>query len=251
MAKRTSRGRLVLGLAAATVIAVITPTWAHASPSATHGPAHQIYTSPQPASNADFSGHGANVHGPYDSTRSGAPSLNGNGVGTAVGKPCAGCVGKADNKNPEGQMPNGSDPNAGYECDRNHGIGRTNPAHTGCVALNVSGSPTPSSSSSSSPSSGSSSSPPSSSPASSGSTSTGATSSTAGGTSSAAVAGVSAARTPGSGAPTQAGSRTGPSAGLAATGSPLAVLVGVALVALMLGAVLQLAHRRRAPTHAR
>jgi hypothetical protein len=91
-------------------------------------------TSPQPPSKADFSGHGANVHGPYDSTRDGSPSGNGNGNGNAVGKPCAGCVGKADNKNPHGQMPNGSDPNAGYECDRNHGIGRTNPAHTGCTA---------------------------------------------------------------------------------------------------------------------
>src|SRR5436190_1332309 len=59
---------------------------------------------------------------------------NGNGGGKATGKPCAGCVGKADNKNPKGQMPNGSDANAGYECDRNHGIGRTNPAHTGCTS---------------------------------------------------------------------------------------------------------------------
>jgi hypothetical protein len=58
--------------------------------------------------------------------------LNGNGKGKARGKPCAGCVGKADNKNPHGQYPNGSDHNAGYECDRNHGIGRSNPAHTGC-----------------------------------------------------------------------------------------------------------------------
>jgi hypothetical protein len=74
------------------------------------------------------------VHGPYDSTRDGSPSLNGNGGGNAVGKPCAGCVGKADNKDPPGQMPGGSDANAGYECDRNHGIGRTNPAHTGCKA---------------------------------------------------------------------------------------------------------------------
>ena len=31
-------------------------------------------------------------------------------------------------------MPNGSDHNAGYECDRNHGIGRSNPAHTGCTS---------------------------------------------------------------------------------------------------------------------
>ncbi|HEY4401026.1 MAG TPA: hypothetical protein VGO38_03240, partial [Acidimicrobiia bacterium] len=52
----------------------------------------------------------------------------------AVGQPCAGCVGKADNKNPPGQFPNGTDPNAGYECDSNNGIGQTNPAHTGCVS---------------------------------------------------------------------------------------------------------------------
>jgi len=87
---------------------------------------------PQPPSNADFSGHGANVHGPYDSTRDGSPSENGNGDGKAVGKPCAGCVGSADNKNPPGQLPGGSDANAGYECDRNKGIGKSNPAHTSC-----------------------------------------------------------------------------------------------------------------------
>lgn len=109
-----------------------------ASPAADHSTSGTAATTgstsqPQPASNADFSGQGANIHGPYDSTRNGAASQNGNGNGSAVGKPCAGCVGKADNKNPAGQMPNGSDRNAGYECDRNHGIGRTNPAHTGCT----------------------------------------------------------------------------------------------------------------------
>jgi hypothetical protein len=92
-------------------------------------------SSPQPASNADQNGGGANGQcpsGPYCSTRDGSPSGNGNGGGYATGKPCAGCVGKADNKNPKGQMPNGSDPNNGYECDGNNGIGKTNPAHTGC-----------------------------------------------------------------------------------------------------------------------
>jgi len=92
-------------------------------------------TTPQPNSNADNNTGGANGQcpgGPYCSTRDGSPSGNGNGKGKATGKPCAGCVGKADNKNPKGQNPNGSDNNAGYECDRNHGIGRTNPAHTGC-----------------------------------------------------------------------------------------------------------------------
>jgi hypothetical protein len=98
------------------------------------GQSTQDTSAPQPSSNADFSGNGANVHGPYDSTRDGSPSGNGNGGGEAVGKPCAGCVGKADNKNPPGQQPGGSDANAGYECDTNHGVGRSNPAHTGCVA---------------------------------------------------------------------------------------------------------------------
>jgi LPXTG-motif cell wall-anchored protein len=93
-------------------------------------------SSPQPISNADANKGGANGQcpgGAYCSTRDGSPSLNGNGNGKATGKPCAGCVGKADNKNPKGQRPNGSDHNAGYECDRNHGIGRSNPAHTGCT----------------------------------------------------------------------------------------------------------------------
>jgi hypothetical protein len=108
------------------------------SQSATHATAGTagtsgVVTSPQPLSNADANGTGANVPGPYDSTRTGLPSGNGNGNGQATGKPCAGCVGKADNKNPPGQLPGPSDKNAGYECDTNHGIARTNPAHTGCV----------------------------------------------------------------------------------------------------------------------
>lgn len=92
-------------------------------------------TSPQPRSKADDNGVGANQPGPYDSTRDGAASQNGKGDdkgAKATGRPCAGCVGKADNKNPRGQLPGGSDRNAGYECDRNQGVGRTNPAHTGC-----------------------------------------------------------------------------------------------------------------------
>src|SRR2546421_4308282 len=92
-------------------------------------------TSRQPLSNADLNAGGANNGGKcgaYCSTRDGSAALNGNGTGQAVGKPCAGCVGKADNKNPQGQSPNGSDLNKGYECDGNNGIGRTNPAHTGC-----------------------------------------------------------------------------------------------------------------------
>lgn len=71
--------------------------------------------------------------GEYCSTRDGSPSRNGNGDGKAKGRPCAGCAGKADDKNPPGQYPNGSDANNGYECDGNSGIGRSNPAHTGCT----------------------------------------------------------------------------------------------------------------------
>jgi hypothetical protein len=90
-------------------------------------------TLPQPPSTADDNGTGANVEGPYDSTRKGLPSENGNEGGNATCKPCAGCVGKADNKNPPGQQPGPQDHNNGYECDGNHGIAKTNPAHTGCV----------------------------------------------------------------------------------------------------------------------
>ena len=114
------------------------PTPGHGSmkqtaPSSKH--ANGALDKPQPLSNADKNSGGANGQcpgGAYCSTRDGAPSGNGNGKGKSVGKPCAGCVGKADNKNPKGQRPNGSDHNNGYECDGNHGIGRTNPAHTGC-----------------------------------------------------------------------------------------------------------------------
>ena len=87
-------------------------------------------------------GHGANTDGSnnqYHNTcnpdGTSAPSGNGNGNGESANsaKPCAGCVGNADDKNPPGQAPNGTDHNNGYECDGNHGVGRTNPAHTGCA----------------------------------------------------------------------------------------------------------------------
>jgi hypothetical protein len=100
-----------------------------------HGGTSGDVNKPQPISNADANTGGANGQcpgGPYCSTRDGSASANGNGGGNATGKPCAGCVGKADNKNPHGQMPNASDANAGYECDTNHGIAKGNPAHTAC-----------------------------------------------------------------------------------------------------------------------
>jgi hypothetical protein len=84
-------------------------------------------------SDANFTGHGANVSGPYDTTCDGSPSRNGNGD-NGQGKPCAGCVGNADNKNPPGQQPDPTrDGNNGYECDNNQGVGKTNPAHSGCT----------------------------------------------------------------------------------------------------------------------
>ncbi|HET7355767.1 MAG TPA: LPXTG cell wall anchor domain-containing protein [Nocardioidaceae bacterium] len=101
------------------------------------GTAGPSYDQPQQLSNADRNPGGANGDcGAYCSTRNGDPSGNGKGDdkgANASGKPCAGCVGKADNKNPPGQFQNGNDHNAGYECDRNQGIGQTNPAHTGCT----------------------------------------------------------------------------------------------------------------------
>jgi LPXTG-motif cell wall-anchored protein len=94
-------------------------------------------TQPQPLSNADQNTGGANGQCPggvYCSTRDGSPSMNGNGDGQSTGKPCAGCVGKADNKNPKGQLPGPQDRNNGYECDGNNGIAKGNPAHTGCTS---------------------------------------------------------------------------------------------------------------------
>lgn len=90
-------------------------------------------------------GHGANQNGPnevdgrgpYDNTCGQAEdpaSQNGNGGGQATGRPEAGSVGQADDKNPPGQNPNAAeDGNNGYECDGNNGIAKTNPAHTGCA----------------------------------------------------------------------------------------------------------------------
>ena len=84
-------------------------------------------------------GGGANASpGPYDTTCDGSPSQNGNGDGNANGKPCAGCVGNADNKNPPGQMPNAEeDGDQGYECEPqpkgNDGVGVGNPAHSSCT----------------------------------------------------------------------------------------------------------------------
>lgn len=76
---------------------------------------------------------GANTSGPYDPNGVGEPSGNGNGSGG--NKPCAGCVGNADDKNPPGQLPGPDDDgNNGYECDGNSGVGKTNPAHSGCKA---------------------------------------------------------------------------------------------------------------------
>jgi len=78
------------------------------------------------------SGGGANQQGPYDPNGVGLPSGNGNSDNNNGNRPCAGCVGSADTKNPPGQLPGGSDHNRGYECDENQGVGKTNPAHSGC-----------------------------------------------------------------------------------------------------------------------
>lgn len=77
-------------------------------------------------------GTGANQSGPYNPSGVGKQSGNGNSDNNNGKRPCAGCVGKADAKNPPGQLPGGSDRNRGYECDENQGVGKTNPAHSGC-----------------------------------------------------------------------------------------------------------------------
>jgi len=120
---------------AAAPLVTVTASVGAAGVSQTSASTTGVATSPQPLSNADMNAGGANNSGDcgaYCSTRDGSPSLNGSGGGAAGGRPCAGCVGKADNKNPPGQAPDGTDHNNGYECDGNNGVGKTNPAHTGC-----------------------------------------------------------------------------------------------------------------------
>ena len=76
-------------------------------------------------------GGGANAGcGPYCPNNVGAET--GNGGGNSNTPNGAGTRGAADGKYPPGQEPGGGDDNNGYECDGNNGVGKTNPAHTGC-----------------------------------------------------------------------------------------------------------------------
>lgn len=88
--------------------------------------------------NTDDGGAGGNEY--HNTCEEGTASDNGNDSGGAGGRPCAGCVGNADDKNPPGQFKDGDDSNKGYECDGNNGVGGKksspaagNPAHTGCL----------------------------------------------------------------------------------------------------------------------
>lgn len=85
----------------------------------------------------------ADPDNPYGSTCDGSESGNGNGDGNANGRPCAGCVGNADNQNPPGQTPGPQDSNNGYECDGNSGVGQGNPAHSGCEPTETPTEPSP------------------------------------------------------------------------------------------------------------
>ena len=145
MVKRVLGALTTLVCAAWITMAVGPMAFASSTPqqgqSSTHSQSVQSgsLTQPQPYSNADLNGTGANpgspsTTNPYKSTRDSSASMNGNGNGAATGKPCAGCVGRADNKNPKGQQPGPQDHNNGYECDGNHGIAQGNPAHTTCTS---------------------------------------------------------------------------------------------------------------------
>ena len=109
-----------------------------------NGPGGQVCDG-DPTGHSD-TGNGANAGDNYDNTcddtDSSVAAPNGAGDGQATGKPCEGCVGAADDKNPAGQADTGpTDANNGYECDQkgrgpnegNNGVGFGNPAHTGCT----------------------------------------------------------------------------------------------------------------------
>jgi hypothetical protein len=105
-----------------------------ASPAQGKGPDHSDTTNCDGDSGGKSdTGKGANKGDAYENTCPNGDSQNGEGGGEGGGKPCAGCVGQADDKNPPGQMPSADeDGNNGYECDHNNGVAKTNPAHTGC-----------------------------------------------------------------------------------------------------------------------
>lgn len=131
--KKVSRF-VVASAVAILVMATSAPAFA-APPDHANGKAVGIEKNTPTAAPATITsdGNGANVPGPYDPSNVGAPSGNGNGNGRAVGKPAAGTVGNADDKNPPGQLPDAaSDGNNGYECDSNNGVGQGNPAHSSC-----------------------------------------------------------------------------------------------------------------------
>jgi hypothetical protein len=103
------------------------PSHANPTENAGAGSTQCESTDAQPLSNADMNGHGANdptSDNPYLAT----------GFGQVQGGHLAGTEGRADNKFPPGQAPNGTDSNHGYECDQNPGVGNGNPAHTTCLS---------------------------------------------------------------------------------------------------------------------
>ena len=161
--KKLNRMPLVLAIAMIMVLVVAISAWAAPSEQgeekgkgndkkeAQAQPAAQPTPTPTPTDDGDpcttthgsDTGNGANTDGPdneYTSRCDGRASDNGNDSGGGGGRPCAGCVGNADDKNPPGQAPNDTDSNKGYECDGNNGVGGKksnaapagNPAHTGC-----------------------------------------------------------------------------------------------------------------------
>lgn len=91
-----------------------------------------------PAHEGDCDQNDDGVGGAYDANCDGTHQNPGPGNSdNSPGKPADGTVGKADNKNPKGQQPGGSDHNKGYECEpgqTNKGVGKGNPAHTGCTS---------------------------------------------------------------------------------------------------------------------
>lgn len=135
--RTTVLGTMMLLLGTMTmVVALVTP--ASADPGNGHAYGHHkddasVVTYPDPAPDLQVGDTSATDSanqdcGAYCPSGVGLPSGNGN----ATNQPCAGCVGNADDKNPPGQANDGSDHNNGYECDGNQGVGKTNPAHSGC-----------------------------------------------------------------------------------------------------------------------
>lgn len=144
MNRRNAIGAILLSIFMLLTM-IASPVWAAESGNG-HGKGHDKETTDRdtdpepepygPTTKGDTDCNEESTEGDFHETCNETKNANG-GVpadgrhGNGGNGKCAGCDGKADNKNPPGQSRN--DHNNGYECDHNGGVGKGNPPHSRCL----------------------------------------------------------------------------------------------------------------------